>query len=400
MQEKKVSVNLRKKPISDKDGKKMLSLYLDFYPPIMNLKTGGATRREFLRLYIYKEPTKKDGYKLSTVEKKHNKQQIEIASDIRAKREREVRNKDIYNQFEIEQQQKLKAKDMDFLDYFAKASNSQVGRSRGSWTSTMTFLKRYSKSIKFRDLNQSFVNGFKDFLLNANNTKNTNSAAKLRNNTALLYFNIFRQVLSNAHKEGFLELDPSANVKPIKKEETEKIPLTKEELKRLIDTPCKDELYKNAALFSAFTGLRISDIVKLKWSEVGRNKDGYILNIRQKKTKGLLREHPISDKAYSFTGGNKNPKTMPQEQQVFAGLEYSSYRNLFLYRWIASAGITKEIKLHNFRHTYAYLMLDAKVPIQVVSKLMGHKSLSTTMVYVKVFEQEKRAAVNAINLDI
>jgi len=60
------------------------------------------------------------------------------------------------------------------------------------------------------------------------------------------------------------------------------------------------------------------------------------------------------------------------------------------------SGITKDIIFHAGRHTFAVMMLDLGADIYTVSKLLGHKELSTTQIYAKVLDKKKQEAVNLI----
>lgn len=152
---------------------------------------------------------------------------------------------------------------------------------------------------------------------------------------------------------------------------------------------------KQAALFSALTGLRFSDIEKLTWSEVQHSRaEGYYLQFRQQKTQGveLL---PISEEAVMLLGERGAPDT-----QVFEDLTYSAQNNTLLRDWVRAAGITKYITFHCFRHTYATLQLSHGTDIYTVSKLLGHRELKTTQIYAKVIDRSKRDAANRITLKI
>jgi integrase len=152
---------------------------------------------------------------------------------------------------------------------------------------------------------------------------------------------------------------------------------------------------KRAALFSILTGMRISDIQKLKWSEVHHSKaNGYYIQFRQEKTEGeeVL---PISAQAFNLLGERGKPA-----DKIFAGMIYSAYENKCLYQWIADAGITKKITFHSFRHTFACLQLASGTDIYTVSKMLGHRELKTTQIYAKVIDQTKRAAADKIKLDL
>lgn len=88
----------------------------------------------------------------------------------------------------------------------------------------------------------------------------------------------------------------------IETEDIRKEYLTLEEVKRLNNTPCKFPVLKAASLFSCFTGLRISDILKLKWEDIEQLSDGGLaIRLRSQKTQteAVL---PISDEAISLCG--------------------------------------------------------------------------------------------------
>lgn len=214
-------------------------------------------------------------------------------------------------------------------------------------------------------------------------------------NSALSYFNKFKAALKQAYKDGYLRTDLNAKIKPIKQAETQRHFLTIEELNSLVKTDCNNPLLKRAALFSALTGLRFSDIAKLLWSELEYIEgNGYFIQFKQKKTKGV-EMMPISDQAFSFLGERKEPA-----DNVFEGLTYSAYSNKHLYQWIGAAGISKDITFHCFRHTFATLQLSNGTDIYTVSKMLGHRELKTTQVYAKVIDKTKREAADRIKLNL
>jgi len=383
-----IKVSLRQKKISK--GRK--SLYLDFYPPIPHPETGEPTRREFLRLYIY-DKTK------TPIDKQHNTETVKIGESIRQRRENLLNKPEIYSQQEKEQLRLSELGEQCFIEYFKKLANKRKASNHDNWISALNYLDTFTNgNLKFTDLNQKFFEDFKEYLLN---TKSNRSNKKnLSQNSAVSYFNKVKAALKQAFKEDILQYDLNAKVKPIKTVETRREYLTEEELNKLVKTPCNFVILKRAALFSALTGLRYSDIQKMVWGELEYIKDdGYFLNFNQKKTKGV-EVLPISDQAFSFTEGADNPKDMPQEKLVFEGLKYSAYHNKQLFQWIGAAGITKNITFHCFRHTYATLQLSGGTDIYTVSKMLGHKDLKTTQVYVKIVDKNKRKAANIIKLDM
>ncbi len=381
-------VSLRQKKISK--GRK--SLYLDFYPPIPHPETGEPTRREFLGLYIYEKAK-------TPIDKQHNTETLKIGESIRQKRENFLNKPEIYSQYEKEQLRLRELGEQCFIEYFTKLANKREASSYDNWVSALKYLDTFTNSsLKFADLNQKFLEDFKEYLLTTKSNKSKKTT--LSQNSAVSYFNKVKAALKQAYKDGILQYDLNAKVKPIKAAETRREYLTLDELNKLAKTDCNNPLLKRAALFSALTGLRFSDIQKMTWSELEHiNGQGYFLNFNQKKTKGV-EVLPISEQAYSFTEGTENPKDMPQDKPVFEGLKYSAYHSKHLFQWIGAAGITKDITFHCFRHTFATLQLFNGTDIYTVSKMLGHKDLKTTQVYAKIVDETKRTAANKIKLDM
>lgn len=376
-------VKLRQKKISK--GRK--SLYLDFYPPIPHPETGKPTRREFLGLYIF-EKTK------TPFDKQHNTETLKIGESIRQKRENFLNKPEIYSGYEKEQLRIKELGDQCFIDYFRKLAYKRKNSNQNNWVSALKYLENFTNNnLKFADLNEKFLEDFKEHLLTTKSNKS--SKTSLSQNSAVSYFNKVKASLKQAYKNGMLQTDLNAKVKRIKEVETRREHLTIEELNRLVKTPCNNDLLKRAALFSALTGLRFSDIQKMTWGELEYIKDqGYFLNFSQKKTKGV-EVLPISEQAYNLLGEPKEVQT-----KVFEGLKYSAYHNKHLFQWIGSAGITKDITFHCFRHTYAVLQLSSGTDIYTVSKMLGHKDLKTTQIYAKIVDESKRKTVDKIKLDL
>lgn len=381
-------VTLRKKKIS----KGRLSLYLDFYPPIKHPETGKPTRREFLGMYIEEKPR-------NPLDRDSNKRTLKIAKQIRSRRQNDLNKAEIYSDHEKELKRIKELGEKSFIDYFQKLTDKRTGSNKSSWRSALKYLKMFADGdLKFKDLNETLADDFKEFLQTTKS--HTRKQSNLSTNTAVSYFNKFKAALKQAFKDGILQDNLNAKIEPIKPDETRREYLTLEELNKLVKTPCNNPLMKRAALFSALTGLRFSDIKKMKWSELKFIEgEGYFLNYRQQKTKGV-EYYPISDQAYNLTNGKPNPDDMEQDKQVFEGLKYSAYHNKDLFQWIGAAGITKDITFHCFRHTFATLQLFNGTDIYTVSKMLGHKDLKTTQIYAKIVDKAKREAANKIKLDM
>lgn len=377
-----IKVTLRQKPISK--GRK--SLYLDFYPPITVAGSDTSTRREFLGLYIMNSPK-------TPLEKQDNKQTLQLAEQIKQKRDNEINKPEVYTAFEIEQLKVREKGELSFISYFEQQMEKRIGKNYDVWFSSFFYLKEFSKGIlKLSDLNEKLCNDYKDYLLNAKSRRTGNTT--ISQNTAHSYFNKFKATIKQAFKDNLIPIDLNGKIEPIKEADTNRTFLSIDEVNLLANTDCPNPILKQASLFSALTGLRFSDIEKLKWSEVVyTNEQGYFIHFQQQKTKS--NEYlPISEQAYTLLGEPKEPS-----HKVFDGLMYSAHQNSVLLKWAINAGVQKHLTFHCFRHTYATLQLNNGTAITTVSKMLGHKDLKTTMIYAKIVDETKRKATDKIIID-
>lgn len=379
-----VKVTLRKKTIS---GKRQ-SLYLDFYPAIENAETGKLSRREVLGMYIF-DSTR------NPLDKVHNTNTLQLAEQIRQKRESDLNKPEIYNALEQEQIKKNKKQDGDFIAYFKKLAEKKNDSNRFIWLGSCDFLKLHrGNTMKFSDIDAELCNGFIEFLQTTKSKKS--DKVKLSENSIKTYYDKFRSALKQAYKDGYLSENIADKTDAVKQAETQRNYLTLEELNTLVKTDCKSVEIKTQALFSALSGLRRSDIQKLVWGEVQHAEgSGYLIRFMQKKTGGS-ETLPITEQAFNLLGERKHPT-----DNVFTLIQETNQReNRYLTKWVLDAGISKKITFHCFRHTFATLQLSMGTDIYTVSKMLGHKDLNTTQIYAKIIDETKRTASNRIKLEM
>lgn len=377
-----IKVKLRQKAIS----KNRHSLYLDIYPPIPHPETGALTRREFLGMYLYdlaKNP----------IDRLHNKETLELAEQIRQKRENYINKPEIYTGYEKEQLKIKEQGEKNFVTYFKALVDKRTASNYNNWLSAYKYLETFTNgNLKFSDLTEKFCNAYKDFLLT---TKSNRSSKKnLANNSAVSYFNKFKAALKQAYIDGYINSDLNARIKCIETKETIKQTLTIEELNVLAKTECKYPLLKKVVLYSALTGMPFKEMQNLEWKEI-ENSESFGIRIKMIRIKtGKPYFVNISKQAYCLLGERKNPT-----DKVFEGLsDEERYRQFPL--WLAQAGITKEMTFHDLRHTYGCLQVDAGTDIYTLQGNMGHSTPRQTMAYGKISDQRKREAADKIKLDM
>lgn len=357
-----------------KDGRS--SIYLDLYH-------NGKREYEYLKLYLIPEKSRAD--------KETNKKTMQLAEAIKAKRIVDYQN----GKFGFHQPEH----NIRFFDYYSAMCEKRKGapESRGNWGnwySCYKHLKIYEKNedITFDDITPEWVQGFKDYLENdakawSPRYERELEYHKLSRNSKLSYFNKLRACIHQALADGVISDNPLRGVDNFKAEESKRMYLTIDEIKAITAADCPAPGVKRAFLFSCLTGLRRSDIMKMTWSEVHKQGEYTRIIFKQKKTSG--QEYiDITPQAAELLGERRNPTDL-----VFNDFLTASATNHAIKVWMLRAGITKEITFHCARHTFAVMMLDIGTDIYTVSKLLGHRELSTTQIYAKVLDKNKQAAV-------
>ena len=179
---------------------------------------------------------------------------------------------------------------------------------------------------------------------------------------------------------GLILDDPFFGIR-IKKVSARRHYLSKEELKylyskfmlehTLLSQPEADAMH--AFLFSCYTGLRYLDLKTLKKDE--------IINGRIRKQMHKTGDYvyiPLVDQAISLL----NVSSCPISNYVLRVTE-NSYFNRKLRSAAAKLGFAKYLHCHLARHTFATMCLTLGIPLEVTSKLLGHKNISTTLIYAK-----------------
>ena len=357
-----------------KDGRS--SIYLDLYH-------NGKREYEYLKRYLIPEKSRAD--------KETNKKTMQLAEAIKAKRIVDYQN----GKFGFHQPEH----NIRFFDYYSAMCEKRKGapESRGNWGnwySCYKHLKIYEKNedITFDDITPEWVQGFKDYLENhakawSPRYERELEYHKLSRNSKLSYFNKLRACIHQALADGVISDNPLRGVDNFKAEESKRMYLTIDEIKAITAADCPAPGVKRAFLFSCLTGLRRSDIMKMTWSEVHKQGEYTRIIFKQKKTSG--QEYiDITPQAAELLGERRNPTDL-----VFNDFLTASATNNAIKVWMLRAGITKEITFHCARHTFAVMMLDIGTDIYTVSKLLGHRELSTTQIYAKVLDKTKQAAV-------
>ncbi|SHG08263.1 site-specific integrase [Dysgonomonas macrotermitis] len=206
---------------------------------------------------------------------------------------------------------------------------------------------------------------------------------KFSTGTGSIYLTYFRKVVRNAVNEGILPRDPFHGFEAQREEVVHKT-LTKGELERFMsDEPRvrQQKKTKDVFLFGVFTGLSYIDMKNLTYDEIHTMEDGsrWIISKRQKTGVGYrvrLLDIPLAI-IEKYRGQQPGGKVLdvPGKMTVHSGLNAIAKR----------CGINKALGIHVSRHTFASLItLSEGVPVETVSRMLGHEHIKTTQRYAEL----------------
>lgn len=208
-------------------------------------------------------------------------------------------------------------------------------------------------------------------------------------NGALKHITRFKRVMNLALQNEWIDRNPVCLLK-IKKTKVEKGFLTESEIKKLEDVILKPHLAiaRDIFMFSVYTGLAYVDVSKMTLENIVRGIDKSLwLQFNRQKTDirvalPLLEPaNVLIERYHSYHEGEKTHHLFP--------VPMNQVINRYLKEIARIAGINKVITFHMARHTFATtITLMHGIPIETVSKMLGHAALSTTQIYAKVVDNK------------
>lgn len=260
------------------------------------------------------------------------------------------------------------------------------------------FLKeKYNRTdIPLREMKPKFLSDFEVYLATTH---------KCGTNTIYKFLQLLRMPLLKAQREGIIFQDPYQNYK-LKKEHVDRGYLTEEEVIAIATHPItlpRLATVRDIFIFCCYTGLAYSDVAQLKGDNIQKMFDGkmWIVTHRQKtKTNVNVPLLPMAKKIldkYRREDAGKDDLLLPMVS--------NQKTNAYLKEIADICGIEKNLTFHLARHTFATTMtLDKGVPIESVSKMLGHTNIQTTQIYARITNDKissdmEKLSQNLGNLD-
>lgn len=316
----KEPIRLRMKDLAN--GNK--SLYLDIY-------RDGKRTYEYLKMYLIPETDNNARVRNQTT--------MAAANAIKSKRIIQLTN----GEAGIETREKVFL--LDWMETY-KENQAKRGKKDGDQIRvTIRILKDFAgERVTMDQIDKAFCQEYIDYLL----TEYRPKGKCVSNFTLHTYYRILNGALNAAVRAEIIKVNPFTKINnsdKIRLPESKRSYMTIEEVRALIATPMKNEAVKQAYLFSCFCGLRISDIISLKWKDVFVDRGQYRLAVSMQKTKEPI-YLPLSPEALKWMP-ERGDKT--SEDHVF-DLPSPTVINVQLKPWAKAAGIDKRFSFHTARH--------------------------------------------------
>lgn len=240
--------------------------------------------------------------------------------------------------------------------------------------------QRYDLSdMMLEDVNPKFINDFDTFLRHD---------FKVANNHAMKMRQKLRTIFKMAHDNGWVSKNPFSAAK-IQFEPVEREVLTKAELVTLMQTDMKVERLdrmRDIFVFSCFTGLAHCDVANLTADNIVTDERGqlWIKTHRQKTAEPV--DIPLLEIPQMILNKYKGTKGM---RGKLLPILSNNRSNIYLKEIATLCRFKKNLTFHMARHTFATTVaLSNGVPIESVSKMLGHRNIRTTQIYAKIMNDK------------
>lgn len=251
------------------------------------------------------------------------------------------------------------------------------------------FLKMKLKKddIRLDELNYKFILDFENFL---RRHKPNHYQKQIGNNAVMKHIQRLRKMVSLAYRLEWIDKDPFRQFKQ-RLTPTNRESLGSEELQAIEELELKSKRLKTVRdlfVFSCYTGVCYIDLMLLTEDNVvmGLDKKYWIITKRQKTQNPV--KIPLLRKALDLIERYKEDPRSVINNTLFPRIS-NQKMNAYLKEIASEAKIKKNLTFHMARHTFATTVtLTNGVPIETISKMLGHRKLTTTQIYAKVLERK------------
>ena len=247
--------------------------------------------------------------------------------------------------------------------------------------------KYHVSDIHFKQLDYAFIENFEYYL---------RIDFKMMPNSIIHKTSALRKMIKIAIGRGIICRDPFIGYSPERPKATQKF-ITANDMEKLMTTPQKShahEFTRDMFLFSCFTGISFIDLYGLTNQQIIKTDDeGLWININRQKT-GIMSKIPLLEIPIQII---EKYRGIANGEKVFP-MKTSGLMNLQLKAIAKHCGLERPLTFHMSRHTFATeTCLSQGVPIETVSRMMGHNKLSTTQIYAKITQTKVEDDMKALS---
>ena len=276
---------------------------------------------------------------------------------------------------------------LKLFDRLTDELKSRVGIDRAAGSvSTYTYTRRAlagfikkkfnASDLAFGQLNEQFIRDFQDFVL---------VDKGLAMDTLRHYLALLKKVCKTAYKEGHSEKHHFAHYKLPKQKASTPKALSREDFEKIRDLEIDGKrishiITRDLFLFACYTGTSYADTVSITESNLSTDDNGeQWLKYHRKKNELLARVKLLPEAIALIEKYRDNNR-----ETLFPAQHYRTLRNNMKSLRVMS-GMTEDLVYHAGRHSFASLVtLEEGVPIETISRMLGHSNITTTQIYARV----------------
>lgn len=294
----------------------------------------------------------------------------------------------------------------DLIKYHSKKiENTLASGSIRNFGITENYINRFLKQkrkttdIYLKQLDYKFLCDFESFLANYWPAGHPRG---MSNNTIMKHIQRLRKMVTLAYHMEWISKDPFVRWKPVYEKKQREF-LSENELSNMENfdfTIERLDRVRDLFVFSCYTGISYVDVINLSSDNLvmGIDCTNWIFTKRQK-TKSSVKV-PLLEKAQELI-----EKYIEHPMTIVTGTLFPTITNeklnVYLKEVAHYVGIKKNLTFHMARHTFATTVtLSNGVPIETVSKLLGHSKIATTQIYARVIERKVSEDINALKFKL
>ena len=283
-----------------------------------------------------------------------------------------IKGGEIFSLDRLRKMMEYKGGEESFLEFMGKRIEERAidEMTKRHHRSELKKLYDFGKIVEFDDWTMENLTLFDEYL----------KRRGIKQSTVHKIHKCVKSYVREAKKFGLLKENPYDGFVVRRGNELTRKYLTEDEIRRIVECDIPDDSIsrvRDCFLFCSFTGLAYSDLMKFDWGTAWEENGGYVIHDTRTKT-----------------GTNYNITMLPPAMDILKKYKFklpvmtNQQYNMRLKVLALYAGINKRLTSHMARHSFATWALSSGVPLPVVSKMLGHRNISTTEIYAKVLQKD------------